>query len=84
MEQFVQLVMQSGALGLLAYLIWWVTRTGAPQLFTCLIGIKGSLDSVTSRLENVEDGQKGTHNRLDKVEDDLKELRREVEAHRGT
>lgn len=70
MELLVQLVMQAGALGLLTYLIWWVTQTGAPQLFTCLIGIKGSLDSV--------------HSRLEKVEDEVKELRREVEARRGT
>lgn len=70
MEPFVQLVVQSAALGLLSYLIWWVTQTGAPQLFTCLMNINGSLNTI--------------HGRLEKVEDEVKELRREVEAHRGT
>jgi len=69
MEQAVQLVIQGGALGLLAYLIWWVTQTGAPQLFSCLININGSLNTI--------------HGRLEKVEDEVKELRREVEARRG-
>lgn len=69
MEATLQIVMQTGALGLLAYLIWWVTQTGAPQLFTCLTNINGSLNTI--------------HGRLEKVEDEVKELRREVEARRG-
>lgn len=69
MEQVVQLVLQAGALGLLTYLIWWVTQTGAPQLFVCLTGIKSALEGHSARIE--------------RLENEVKELRHEVEASRG-
>lgn len=77
MEPFVQLVVQSAALGLLAYLIWWVTQTGAPQLFVCLMGIKEAMNGVHSRLEAVEES-------TERLESEVKELRREVEGRRST
>lgn len=54
MEEAVQLLLQGGALGLLAYLIWWTTREGAPQLFSRLGGIQVAIESHSHRLQNLE------------------------------
>lgn len=64
----VQLVVQSAALGLLAYLIGWTTQTGAPNLFK-------SLGDLRSAIEN-------TGNRLKAVEDKLEELQKRMEKRR--
>jgi hypothetical protein len=69
MEPFVQLVVQSAALGLLSYLIWWVTQTGAPQLFAILSTFSTTVASNTKVVEDLRD--------------EIKELRREMENRRG-
>lgn len=54
MEAVVQLVLQAGALGLLAYLVWWATQTGAPNLFAHLNGIQVAINNHSARLDTVE------------------------------
>lgn len=54
MEQSLQILLQGGALAILAYLVVWVTRIGVPQLFDVLVGIRQSMDRHTGALEKLE------------------------------
>lgn len=54
MPEAVEWIIQGGALGLLGYLVIWATRTGAPNLFKALGGIKTAVDKNTERLGNLE------------------------------
>jgi hypothetical protein len=54
MENGVQMMLQGGALGLLAYLIYWMTQSGAPKLFDRLGGIQVAIESHSNRLLNLE------------------------------
>lgn len=51
----VQLLVQGGSVGLLAYLIWWATKTGAPKLWDSLGGMKGSLDRLSSKVDKLNE-----------------------------
>lgn len=57
MEAAVQLIVQTGALGLLAYLIFWATRTGVPSITSSMNGIKEAVDRNTARLTQLEQKQ---------------------------
>ena len=57
MEQAVQLIVQTGALGLLAYLILWGTRVGAPNLFASINGVKDAINANTDKLAALENKQ---------------------------
>jgi len=57
MESAVQLVVQTGALGLLAYLIFWATRTGVPSIVGSMNGIREAVDKNTERLTSLEERQ---------------------------
>lgn len=50
-----QLVLQGGSLVLLAYLIWWMTQTGAPKLFDRLSGVQSAIESHSHRLKDLEE-----------------------------
>lgn len=67
MEEAVQLLLQGGALGLLAYLIWWTTRDGAPQLFTKLGGIQSAIESHSNRLANLEAAMKELRQEMQRI-----------------
>lgn len=54
MDQAVQMLLQGGALGLLSYLIYWMTQSGAPKLFERLGGIQVAIESHSHRLQNLE------------------------------
>lgn len=49
-----KLILDVGALGLLAYLIRWMTQVGGPALFSCLGGIQEEIRSINNRLELIE------------------------------
>jgi mannose-1-phosphate guanylyltransferase len=68
-ETGVQLLLQGGALGMLAYLIWWTTREGAPKLFTHLSGIATAMQSTASRLEALEEAVKALQTDVKKLQD---------------
>ena len=55
MDQVPQLVLQSGALGLLAYLIFWTTKDGAPKLFEHLSGLRSAVENTGNRLAALEE-----------------------------
>lgn len=54
MDATLQVILQGGALGILAYLIFWVTRSGGPKLFDALFGIKSAMEAHTLKLEQFE------------------------------
>jgi len=54
LEQAVQLIVQTGALGLLGYLIFWATRSGVPSIVGTMNGIREAIDANTRRLTSLE------------------------------
>ena len=58
MDPVFQHVIQGGALGLLAYLIIWGTRIGAPKLFTAMHDITSAINRNTDKLADVEEKQR--------------------------
>lgn len=54
MENVTEWIVQLGALGLLGYLIVWVTRSGAPMLFSRLDGIQSAIETNSARLLSLE------------------------------
>ena len=58
MDKAIELVVQVGALGLLGYIIFWVTREGAPKFWTAMDGIKNAITENTQETKSVKEGQK--------------------------
>lgn len=52
-----ELVLQTGALGLLTYLIVWSTKVGAPSLFSSMTGIREAIHQNTAKLTAIEEKQ---------------------------
>lgn len=67
MEGALQLIIQCGALGLLAYLILWTTREGAPKLFAHLGNIAVALQSTSTRLAALEEQVKALQGQVKKL-----------------
>ena len=53
----VDIVIQFGALGLLGYLIIWLTRVGGPMLFQNLSAIQEAIRENSERLQSLEVSQ---------------------------
>ena len=54
MDTALQLILQGGAFSLLAYIVFWVTRDGAPKAWTAADRIARSIDANTAKLGDVE------------------------------
>lgn len=54
MPEAAQWIAQGGAVAILAYLVWWTTTRGAPNLFEALGGIRSAVEANTLRTENLE------------------------------
>ncbi len=57
MKEGMELVLQFGALGLLGGLIFWGTRSGWPQMFEALAGIRVAIERNTSQLKSFDEHQ---------------------------
>lgn len=51
MDATLQYVLQGGALALLAYLLVWTTKSGAPKLFEGLGGITRAIDKNSDKVD---------------------------------
>ena len=54
MDSALQLILQGGAFSLLAYIVFWVTRDGAPKAWAAGERIARSIDANTTKLGDVE------------------------------
>lgn len=67
MEPVLQIIMQGGALALLAYLILWTTRDGAPKLFEHLSELKVAIANTGNRLAALEEKVEDLAKKVQKI-----------------
>lgn len=83
MEEAIQLILQGGALGLLAYLILWTTRDGAPRLFERLSAIQVAISTNTAQMKSLEDKVDTANTKVDDLREEVNDLRLEI-TRKGT